>query len=344
MRRTIALLFVVSLGASLSWAQAKKKVVITSRGYYYSMIGDAEVASFRAAAPSLNIVVADDKGRVMKEVADADGIIGTINPDILKAAKNLKWVQVHMAGVESVLTPEMRGSGVILTNCKIAQGPEIGDHAMAMLLAFTRELHRIIPRRTKEEWLRTEYRPIELLGKRAVVIGVGGLGANIASRARAFGMHVTGLDPREIPPGPVVDAWYPPDRLDEVLPTVDVVFVAAPSTADTEKMLGAKQFALMKRTAYLIAVSRGRLFDMDALVKAIESRQIAGAGIDVTDPAEPLPPGHPLWKFENVIITPHIAGRSDGEHERYMTIFRENLRRFAKGEPLINVVDKQKGY
>ena len=344
MRQILALLSIVLLGASVSLAQTKKKIVITSRGYYYSTIGEAELAGLRAAAPSLNIVVADDKDRMMKEVVDADGIIGAINPSILKVAKNLKWVQVHMAGVENILTPELKNSGVILTNCKIAQGPEIGDHAMALLLAFTRDLYRIIPRRTKEDWPRAEYRPIELLGKRAVVIGVGGLGTNIAARAKAFGMHVTGLDYHEIPPGPVVDAWYPPDRLDEVLPTVDVVFVAAPSTAESAKMVGAKQFALMKKTAYFIAVSRGRLFDTDALVRAMESKQIAGAGIDVTDPAEPLPPGHPLWKFENVIITPHIAGRSDGEHARYMTIFRENLRRFAANEPLINVVDKQKGY
>ena len=166
MRQILALLSIVLLGASVSLAQTKKKVVITSRGYYYSTIGEAELAGLRAAAPSLNIVVADDKDQMMKEVVDADGIIGAINPSILKVAKNLKWVQVHMAGVESVLTPELKNSSVILTNCKIAQGPEIGDHAMALLLAFTRDLYRIIPRRTKEDWPRAEYRPIELLGKR----------------------------------------------------------------------------------------------------------------------------------------------------------------------------------
>jgi phosphoglycerate dehydrogenase-like enzyme len=340
----IAVLVLVALaGVIASTAQTRKKVVITSRGFPYSQIGEAELADLRAAAPSINLVVADDKTRMMTEIVDADGIIGTVNPQILRAAKQLKWVQVHVAGVESMLTPELVNSNIVLTNCKIAQGPEIGDHAFAMLLALTRELYRIIPGRVKEEWPRNVYHPVELQGKRAVIIGVGGIGTNIAARAKAFGMYVTGLDPREIVPSPLVDRWFPPDRLDEVLPDADVVFVSAPDTAASRDMMGQKQFDLMKKGSYFIAVSRGHLYSMDALVGALKSGKLAGAGVDVTNP-EPLPPGHPLWKFENVVITPHIAGRSDGEHARYMAIFKENLRRFANGEPLINVVDKQRGY
>ena len=342
--KKIVVLFVVALmGTSVTLGQARKKVVITSRGTVNSQIGEAELAGFRAAAPSLNIVVADDRTRMLAEVADADGIIGTINPQIMKAAPNLKWVQVHQAGVETILTPEMKDSKVVLTNCKISQGPEIGDHAFGMLLALTRELYRIIPNRVKEEWPRDAYHPIELLGKRAVIIGLGGIGTNIAARAKAFGLYVTALDPKEITPSPLVDRWFPPDRLDEVLPDADVVFVSAPDTPATQNMIGQKQFDLMKKGSYLIVVSRGRLYAMDALVAALKSGKLAGAGVDVTNP-EPLPAGHPLWKFENVIITPHIAGRSDGEHARYMAVFRDNLRRFANNEPLINVVDKEKGY
>jgi phosphoglycerate dehydrogenase-like enzyme len=332
------------LAASLSPAQTTKKVVITSLGPYYSRIGPAELADFRAAAPSINLVVAEEKEKMMAEIVDADGIIGAITPEMIRVAKKLRWVQVQSAGIDQYLSPEMVNSPIVLTNCKITQGPEIADHAFGMLLAFTRELYRIIPRRTEEKWRRTEYHPAELLGKTAVIVGVGGIGTNIAVRAKAFGMHVIGLDPREMPSNLVVDRWYPPDRLNDVLPEADVVFVAAPATPLTLKMFGARQFSLMKKTAYFIAVSRGRLYDMDALVQALETRQIAGAGVDVTDPVEPLPPGHPLWKFENVIITPHIAGRSDGEHARYMALFKENLRRFANGEPLIYAVDKQKGY
>lgn len=176
MRKVLVLAFAVLLGVSVTFAQGRKKVVITSRGYAYSQIGDAELARFRAAAPNLNIVVVDDKNRMMAEVVDADGIIGSINTQILKVAKNLKWVQVHMAGVESILTPELKDSKVILTNCKVAQGPEIGDHAFAMLLALTRELHRIIPRRVQEEWPRNAYQPVELLARRRSSSGRAGSG------------------------------------------------------------------------------------------------------------------------------------------------------------------------
>jgi phosphoglycerate dehydrogenase-like enzyme len=346
MRRTLAAAILFVLCVPVCVAQTTKKLVITSLGPAYSRIGDKELADFRAAAPNLNIVVAaEDKAKMLAEVADADGILGTINPEIFKAAKKLKWVQVQQAGVESTLFPELKNSQVVLTNCKITQGPEIGDHAFALLLSFTRELYRIIPKRTKEEWLKTEYHPIELRGKTAVIVGMGGLGTNIAQRAKGFGMQTIGLDPKEmVAPTILLDQWHPPDRLNEVLPEADVLFIAAPSTDESARMIGAKQFGLMKKTAYFICVSRGRLYEMDALVKAIETKQIAGVGIDVTDPLEPLPPGHPLWKFENVIITPHIAGRSDGETARYMALFKENIRRFGKGENLIYVVDKQKGY
>jgi phosphoglycerate dehydrogenase-like enzyme len=345
MKRAFIVLLLLVLYVPNGMAQTVKKVVITSLGPYHSRIGEKELAEFRAAAPNLQLVVTEDKDRILTEVADADGILGTINPEIFRAAKKLQWVQVQQAGVEGLLFPELKNSKGILTNCKITQGPEIADHAFAMLLSFTRELYRIIPRRMKEEWLKSEYQPIELRNKTAVIVGMGGIGTNIAQRAKGFGMQVIGLDPKEmVAPTVLLDQWHPPDRLDEILPEADVLFIAAPSTRESTKMIGARQFGLMKKTAYFICVSRGRLYDMDALVKALETKQIAGAGLDVTDPLEPLPSGHPLWKFENVILTPHIAGRSDGEFARYMALFKENLRRFGRGENLIYVVDKQKGY
>jgi phosphoglycerate dehydrogenase-like enzyme len=333
-------LLLLTLAADLS--AEKRKVVVTSPGTYYSPLGPAEISELRAAALGINLVV-PEQGRMMQELADADGVLGNITPEMIRAAKKLKWVQVGVAGVERYLTPELVNSEIILTNCRILQGPEIADHAFAMLLALTRELHRIIPRRTQEEWATREYRPIELQGRTAVVIGVGGIGTQIAVRAHAFGMRVIGVEPRDMPYLPFLDRSVPPDRLDTVLPEAEVVFVAAPHTRQTEGMIGARQFGLMKKNGYFIAVSRGKLYDAMALVSALESRHLAGAGLDVTDP-EPLPKGHPLWKFENVIITPHIAGRSDGEHRRYMALYKENLRRFAADEPLLNVVDKRKGY
>ena len=214
---------------------------------------------------------------------------------------------------------------------------------MSMLLAHTRDLLFYIEKRTKENWERRREKLIELRGKTAVVIGVGGIGQQIAVRAWAHGMKVIGVDPDDIPFSPFIDRVVKPEQLDEVIPLADVIFMSVPHTPMSHRMVGPKQFDSMKRGSYFIAVSRGGTYDLNGLVKALDSQRLAGAGVDVTDP-EPLPPGHPLWKFKNVIVTSHIAGRSDQDRGRMLGIVKENIRRFGNDEPLLNVVDKQKGY
>jgi D-2-hydroxyacid dehydrogenase (NADP+) len=241
--------------------------------------------------------------------------------------------------------PEIKNSQVVMTNMKIVQGVEIADHALALLLALTRRLDVAMEDRKSETWrsLQNYGPPLELQGKTALVIGVGGIGTQIAIRAKAFGMTVIGVDPKDMPYTPYLDRTVWPDRLDTVLPEADVVFVSAPHTPQSERMIGAAQFAKMKKGVLFIAVSRGKLYDNDALVAALKSEKVAAAGLDVTE-TEPLPKGHALWKTGRVIITPHIAGRSDGEGARYFELYKDNLIRFAKGEPLRHQVDKQKGY
>jgi phosphoglycerate dehydrogenase-like enzyme len=285
---------------------------------------------------------------MMKEIADADALIGAdIRPEAVRAGKNLKWVQTMSAGVERTLhlsgSNDLRDSNIILTNNQIVQGPEIADHAMAMLLTLSRGINKFLEAKQTETWQARPYEGIELNGRTAVVIGVGGIGTQIAIRASAFGMNVIGVDPEDIPMSTYVKKVVKPDQLDEVLPEADVVFISAPHTPLSHKMVGPKQFSLMKQGAYFIAVSRGGLYDLNSLVHALDSKRLSGAGVDVTDP-EPLPKGHALWKFNNAIITPHIAGRSDKDRARMVGTIRENIKRFADGRPLINVVDKQKGY
>jgi D-2-hydroxyacid dehydrogenase (NADP+) len=254
---------------------------------------------------------------------------------------------VMSAGVETVLhrsgSNDLRDSGIVLTNNQIVQGPEIADHALAMLLTLSRGIHKFIAHKQQELWQPRPYEGIELNGRTALVVGVGGIGTQIAIRAHAFGMDVIGVDPEDIPMMPFIKKVVKPDQIDEVLPQADVVFVAAPHTEKSHKMLGERQFGSMKKGSYFIAVSRGGLYDLNSLVQALDSRRLAGAGVDVTDP-EPLPKGHALWKFENAIVTPHIAGRSDKDRARMVGTIRENIQRFVAGKPLINVVDKQKGY
>ena len=292
-------------------------------------------------------VVPVTNDNVMKEIVDADAFIGRITPEQVRAGTQLKWVQTMSAGVETVLHlsggSDLRDSDIILTNNQIVQGPEIADHAMAMLLALTRDLDGFLELKKQQEWQRQGYSGIELNGRTALVIGMGGIGTQIAVRAWAHGMTVVGVDPEDIPYLPMVSRVVKADQLNEVLPQADVVFVAAPHTSASHKMLGTGEFERMKIGTYFIAVSRGRLYDIDALVQAMESGHLAGAGVDVTDP-EPLPKGHPLWSLENVIITPHIAGRSDKDRARMVGTIQQNILRFVEGKPLLNVVDKRKGY
>jgi phosphoglycerate dehydrogenase-like enzyme len=297
--------------------------------------------------PQVKLVAASGS-ELTKEIADADAFIGSaLNEAQLKAAKKLRWVQSWSAGVENQLflsgNTLMRDSTIVLTNNRIVEGPELADHALAMLLTLTRQLPRFMANQAKETWQGGSQGILVLKDKTAVVIGVGGAGFNIATRAWAFGMTVIGVDPEDYPMTPIIKKYVKPDQLDEVLPEADVVFVSAPHTEQSRHMMGKKQFELMKQGSYFVAVSRGGLYDMNSLVTALDSKRLAGAGVDVTEP-EPLPKGHPLWKFSNVIITPHVAGRSDQDHGRMLGTARENIKRFAAGKPLINVVNKQKGY
>jgi len=335
MFRSAPLLLICACAVS---AQTKKILVA---GGAEDLVRDLQSVSAKAR------IVPVTKNNVMQEIGDADAFVGSITPAEVRAGKNLKWVQITSAGVENVLFMsggnDLRESKIVLTNNKIVQGPEIADHAMAMLLTLSRDLRKYIADDQQETWARTRFGGIELNGKTAVVIGLGGIGMQIATRAWAFGMDVIGVDPEDKPFSPFVRRVVKPDLLDEVVPQADVVFVSAPHTEESHKMMGAREFELMKPKSYFVAVSRGGIYDMGGLVKALDSKRLAGAGVDVTDP-EPLPKGHPLWKFNNVVITPHIAGRSDRDAERMVGTIKENIRRFVDGKPLLNVVDKQKGY
>jgi len=333
------LILTALISTLLAHAQQKKIVALNANA--------ALLEELQSATPNARIV-AVERAKMMDEIGDADGYVGEITSAEVRAGKNLKWVGVMAAGVERVLFPadgtsDLRDSNIILTNNKIVQGPEIADHALAMLLMLSRNLYVLYKNDQQQIWNPRSFHGIELRGKTAVVIGVGGIGTQIALRANAFGMTIIGVDREDKPFLPFVEKVVKPDQLDTVLPQADVVFISVPDTPQSHKMMGASQFALMKKNSYFIAVSRGGIYDMRGLVKALDEKRLAGAGVDVTDP-EPLPKDHALWKFENAIITPHIAGRSDQDAGRMVGTIQENIRRFVAGKPLINVVDKKKGY
>ncbi len=332
-RRLTLLLAITACALS---AQTKKILVMGS--------DPAMLQEYQSATPKATVIPVT-KANVMQEIVDADAFIGNITPEQVRAGKKLKWAAIMSAGLENVLFMsggnDLRDSNIVVTNNRIVQGPEIADHALAMLLYLTRRLYD--PAWTSAQKPAGPFPGIELRGRTALVIGVGGIGTQIATRCWAFGMTVIGVDPQDIPFTPIIQKVVKPDQLNEVIPLADVVFISAPLTEKSYKMFGPSQFELMKKNSYFIAVSRGKIYDMPALVKGLDSKKLAGAGVDVTDP-EPLPADHALRKFQNAVVTPHIAGRSDKDHARMVGTIRDNIIRFCDGKPLINVIDKQRGY
>jgi phosphoglycerate dehydrogenase-like enzyme len=304
-----------------------------------------QLAELRAVAPNADLVVCQSAAEAVGQVADAVASYGFITRELIRAGKQLIWVQQGSAGVEHVVNiPELVESDIVLTNMQRVLGPEIADQAIGYLLSFTRSLTHFVRTQSQEEWNRRPHVMLdELQGKTMLVIGLGGIGSEIARRAWGFGMKVVATDPKVLQKPEYVQTLQRPSGFHELLPMADVVTSAVPLTPESRKMIGEREFGMMKTGVILINVSRGGVVDTEALLRALDSKQVAAAGLDVTDP-EPLTKGHALWKQQNVIITPHTAGQSPGGTKRTYELFRENLRRFASGEMLLNIVDKKAGY
>ena len=319
----------------------KVKILVTA-----SFAGDLQDLARRY--PNLELVPFRSAQDILREISDAAAVVGLSGghptAKFLKAGKKLDWMATGSAGVEGILDdPLVRNADFILTNAKIIQGPEIADHAMALLLNHTRDLKHYNAQ-MKVGWQRQGRLPmIELRGKTMLIIGLGGIGTQVAERAFAFGMRVLAVDPKDIPFMRAVEYVGKPDQLDELLPEADVVVSCVPHTRKSQGMIGSRQFARMKDGVYVINISRGKIIDTEALTAALKSGKVRAAGLDVTDP-EPLPSDHPLWSMPNVTITPHNATVSDHVRQRRLELFAENIERFMTGRSLRNVVNKKRGF
>lgn len=306
---------------------------------------DDQIASLGASYPDAEFVsVADDAAISGSSAAALIGItraaFGSIfRKEILDAVPTLRWIHAPGAGIEEFMFPGLEKTSFVLTNGKIIQGPEVAEHAVALLLSLTRRIAHSIRGHDRAE----VQAPIELRGKTALIIGLGGIGLNLAEKLHAFGMRVSAVTEDNVPILSFINRLYLADELTAALPTADVVCMAAPVTPQSRRMIGEREFATMKAGAYFVNVSRGATVDTGALTRSVASGHLAGAGVDVSDP-EPLPPDHPLRGLGNVVITPHNAGRSDRFSERNMDVIRTNIRRFLAGRSLINVVDKTRGF
>jgi phosphoglycerate dehydrogenase-like enzyme len=317
--------------------------------YLANRLDDGEISLLAELAPKLRIVKPSSMEEAMALAPEAHGIeVSWATPEFLAAAPNLHWVQATSAGVDRYMNrPELRDNEqIVFTNMQGMHGPTIADHVMGMLLLLTRDLRIHAQDARRGEWTRNgsgTVEPIALEGRTMLVVGLGGIGREVAKRAKGFGMTVWATKRTPTEPPSYVDRQETSDQLMAMLPDADVIVLCVPLTDETRGMIGAEAFAAMRPGTYLINIARGPVVDTAALMTALKNGTLAGAGLDVTDP-EPLPADHPLWQIQNVLITPHVAARSGLTSDDWAQLYRENLRRFAQGLPLLNVVDKQAGY
>lgn len=322
------------------WQKPRKIVVWAIPGW--------DVDALRAAAQGVEVIAVNDAEQAQAAMEDAQALIGSCNNKLLEGAKGLHWVQVYSSGVEHCVSlPAMQDGRKVLTNGQRLASPALAEHAIALMMSLVRGIDLYHANQIEGRWVRdigmerTDF--MELDGRKLLVVGLGGIGTQVARKAHGLGMRViaTRGSRREGPD--FVEYVGLAHEVNALAASADVVVNTVPLTDATRGMFDTEFFAAMKPSAYFISVGRGGSTVTDDLVAALQNGQIAGAGLDVTDP-EPLPDGHILWTMPRVIITPHTGGSSDRSRDRLFQLVQENLRRYIAGEPLVSVVDIERGY
>jgi len=294
----------------------------------------------------VEVIVAGSVSEAMQHASDVDAIIGFCEAELIEAAQKLVWLQIYWAGAESCLSVERIGSGdVLMTNMQKMSSPVIAEHAIAMMLSLARHVPQFVHSMQADDSISRDDLVAGMMpvaGKTLLVAGLGGIGTEAARLGAALGMRVFGTrnSSREGPE--FVEYVGLSHELYDLAAQADVIVNALPLTPGTKDLFNGEFFAAVKPGAIFINVGRGQTVVTAELVAALESGRISGAGLDVTEP-EPLPADSPLWQRDDVIITPHVAGRG-GERERHTVLLIENLKRYIAGDRLLNVVDPQKGY
>ncbi len=311
------------------------------------LVGNASpefLAAVRAVSERIDVVTSDDVKDRPELVEQLEIVYGGLSRAQLPGAARLRWLQTAGAGVNGLLTPELRESDVVVTNASGIHAEPITEHMFGMLLMVTRRLAEAWDQQKSRAWKGYDFGAnVRMLsGKTLGVLGVGAIGGHSAKVGRAFGMRVIGLR-RSGKPHPEVERMYTMDDREAFFREADVVMNSLPLTDRTRGFMGRKELAALPPGAIVINTGRGGTLDTDALMEALRSGHLGAALLDVTDP-EPLPEDHPLWSMERVYITPHYSGAHPGYNERAGKIFLENLRRYLSGEPMMNVVDKHEGY
>lgn len=306
----------------------------------------------KTLAPDARVDFAVSLAEAENLIADADVYIGICSAELLRRGINLRWIQILRAGTESCTAhPDLAERAILVTNLQRIFGPQIAEHAIAMMFSLARGLNHFGRLQAEGDWSfsvadisqRLQQPGWEVGGKTLLVVGLGGIGTEIAALGSGLGMRViaTRNSRREGPD--FVEYVGLAHEVHELAGQADVVVSAVPLTTETAGMFDSSFFGAMRPTAVFINIGRGQTVVTDELVEALRAGELSGAGLDVTDP-EPLPPGHPLWSMPNVILTPHTAAVSDRVQSRVRALLAENVRRYIAGDRMLSVVDARRGY
>ncbi len=310
-------------------------------------LNEQTLEKIRQAAPEAELVIIKNKeeweGKADALIAKTEVVFGRLPFARISELPNLRWIQQDFAGSDWLQNfPDLIEKDFILTNASGVHAIPIAEHILAMMLALARDFPYSFRKQGKHQWGRRG-RVIELDGATLGVIGLGKIGEKTAEKAKGLNMKVLAIRRNPERSSPYVDRMFGSEGLKELLSQSDWVVIAAPMTPETKGMIGETELKSMKKSAYIINIARGSIIQESVLIKALQEGWIAGAGLDVFE-KEPLPEDSPLWAMENVILTGHFAGSTPFYFDRVLEIFLENLRRYREGEPLINVVDKRRGY
>ena len=305
--------------------------------------------TIRRRWPEMLVVHLPDYERLPQELPDTDIFVGALlRPEQFQHARKLKWIHSTAVGVSQLMYPELRGSGVILTNPSGILSAPMAEHTMGLMIALARHFPDSVRYQDRARWSQIEVSsqpgPLtELNGQLLLIVGYGSIGRELARRAHAFDMRVWGVTRSGKGDATHAEKILPVAQLEDALPHADFIVLSAPDTQETQQLIGPAQIAKMKPGARLINVGRGSLLDETALIRALETGALGGAALDVTA-AEPLPAESPLWKAPNLLITPHTSGVSDRLWQKETKLLMDLLGRWFDGRDLFNVVDFSRGY
>ena len=319
------------------------KVVIAGRSGHG---GESFVNELKVAHPDVDFQVTDTADEQMRHIKDADVFYGWPSREVFLAAERLRWIQCPGTGIDEIAkVPELIDSDVVLTNSRGPHATPMADHVIGMMIILAHRWNELMRDQRAHRWDPSRYsdRYVELAGRTLGILAFGDIGEAVARRAHGFGMEVYAVDKNPKPPIPEAREVWGLERLDDLLPISDWFVVTAPLTAESRGMIDRRRIGLLKEGARIIVISRGHIVDEDALVDALRSGRLAGAGLDAVA-NEPLAEDSPLWDMDNVVITPHASAFTPEMYDGRKQIFKENLRRFLANEPVLYTCDKRTGF